>query len=118
MLGGKHQAVIVRNRFGIKFCYGAESRIGRAVWICIITPSRRKRTEAPRVCVKVLHEFMNSMVAKVTDAQRSMRFKGLVELQTPTLVMRLVGVAFGNDQRRRKKVRNVFVNLGQRFACV
>src|SRR5215468_2505230 len=118
MLAGNQQSVIVGNRFGIKFGYGAESRIGRAVRDCIITPSRRKRTEAPRVCVKVLREFMNSMVAKVTDAERSMRSKSLLQLQTPSLVLGLVGVFFRNDQRRRKEVRNILVNLGQRFACV
>src|SRR5215472_8177704 len=97
MLAGNDQSVIVGNRFGIKFCYGTESRIGRAIGDCIITPSRRKRTEAPCVCVKVLQEFMNSVVAKVPDAERSMCSKGLLQLQAPSLILRLVSMLFRNE---------------------
>ncbi len=80
MLDGNHHSMVVGNGFGIEFCYGAESRIGRTVRDWIVTPTSRKGTKAPRVCVKVLNEFVDSVMAKVTDAQRSSQF------QTPAAI--------------------------------
>src|SRR5207249_2626942 len=77
MLERNHHTMIVGDSFRIPFRYRAESRVRRAVRNRIGASPSWERAEAPCVCVRVLNQFMNSMMAEVSDAERSTRVKCL-----------------------------------------
>ena len=78
VLERKHDAVIVGNALCIELLHSAESRVRRAVWNRVGASPRRESAEAPRVCARVQNQFVDSMMAEVADAERSMRAKRLL----------------------------------------
>jgi len=73
-----NRAVVVGHRVRRDLCDLAKSRVWRAGWLWIIAPSPRKRTEAKCVGIRIQYQPMNAMMAKVTEADRSIRTKRLL----------------------------------------
>ena len=73
-----HHAVVVGNCFCIDLLHLDESRVGRAVWNRVVASPRRKGAEAPCVRTRVQNEFVDSMMAKLADAERSLCTKRLL----------------------------------------
>ena len=107
--------MIVGDSFRIPFRYRAESRVRRAVRNRIGASPSWERAEAPCVCVRVLNQFMNSMMAEVSDAERSTRVKCLLQLQAPSLVLWRARSLLGGRYSRRKEVRNRGLDLRERL---
>ena len=104
VLDRNHHAVVVGNSFCVELLHSAESRVRRAVWNWIGASPCRQGAKAPRICAGIHHEFVDSMMAKVAYAERRVRSKRLLYLQTPSLILRFVRVLFGDVYLRRKEV--------------
>src|SRR5215469_17974271 len=106
VLESNNHAVVIGNTFCIELLHSAEPRVRRAVRNRVGTSPRRQSAEAPRVCAGVQNEFVDSMMAEVAEAERSMRAERLLQLQAPPLILGFVGVPFGDTYTGGKKVRD------------
>src|SRR5580700_1997986 len=115
---GKRHAFVVRYSVGVKKADLAEPRVERSSR----KPDERgnvrtgpKPRTAKCIYAVAIHQVMNAVIPVVSDVERAVLANRLLNFQAPFLELSDPGLFIGAEQARRRKERNVCLDLSQRL---
>ena len=77
---------------------------------------RRERAESEGIRVWIANQFMNPVMAEVTDADRRVRSESLLPFEAPPLKLRRMNVLFRGTNGGWRKIGIYRLDLSERFA--
>src|SRR5580700_9670207 len=113
---GKRHAFVVRYSVGVQKAHGTEPSVERSSR----KPGERGNVRTgpnPRTakCVYAvaIHQVVNAVIPVVSDVERAVLANRLLNFQAPFLELGNSGLFIGAEQARRRKERNVCLDLSQ-----